>query len=107
MKKLFKKDESKEALKQHIKMVDDEINVLTIEVSKEKDVDNRDKLLNQLDRLVKIRGDLATGLAMGVNKKELINGAFNIGTLLMILRYERLEVISSKAFSLVTKRFRG
>lgn len=67
---------------------------------------------NNVDRIVKLKGELIEMLDAGKKTKwsdkidvnTLISGGISVASLLLILNYEKLDIITSKAFNLAIKR---
>lgn len=75
-------------------------------------VNNKVNIIEEMDRILKLKGQLVE--MQGVTKTNrwrnkldinvLINGGISIATVLIILNYEKADIITSKAFGLATKR---
>lgn len=58
-------------------------------------------LIEELERLSKIRD--AEKAYSKVKKDTLVNGLFHIGGILLVLNFEKLDVVISKAFNQATR----
>jgi hypothetical protein len=63
--------------------------------------------IKKLEDLTKIRCQLAEAKVKESNAPAIISGVVGISAIVLVLRYEKAEVITSKAFSMATKMFRG
>jgi hypothetical protein len=68
--------------------------------------DEFDRTLDQLNKLVHImmqvqRQPAESKLDKFLSNPALINGVFSLGIALLVLNYERLEIITSRAFNFV------
>ncbi len=67
--------------------------------------DEYDKVLREIMDLIHIqdtvmkRPEWESRISKFVNNQALVGGVFTIGTTLLVLHYERLEIITSRAFS--------
>lgn len=94
-------------LTKNIKALDEEINKLIIEMTESEDQDTKDRLETRIDELTDIRTKLSKDKVSESHAREIISGLVGIGGIILVLKHEKTEVITSKAFSMATKMFRG
>lgn len=63
--------------------------------------------VNKLEDLTKIRCLLAEAKVKESNAPAIISGVVGLSAILLVLNYEKTEIVTSKAFSIATKMFRG
>ena len=63
--------------------------------------------VNKLEELVKLRCLLSEAKVKESNVPAIISGVVGISAILLVLKHEQAEIITSKAFSMATKMFRG
>ena len=63
--------------------------------------------LQKLDELTKVRCQLAEAKVKESNAPVIISGVVGISAILLVLNYEKKDIITSKAFSIATKMFKG
>lgn len=63
--------------------------------------------LNKLEELVKLRGQLSEAKVRESNAPAIISLIGSVGAIVLVLKHEQAEIITSKAFSIATKMFRG
>ena len=61
----------------------------------------------KLDELIKMRGQLTESKVKSSHTSLLVSSGVSIASVLLVLHYEKAEVVTSKAFSMATKMFRG
>lgn len=94
-------------LKMNIKSIDFKIALLSTKLtSEDSDMEYR-KALTKIEDLTKVRCQLAASLQESSNKGAVISGLFGVAGIVIVLKYEEKEVITSKAFSMLTGLFRG
>lgn len=101
-------------LKQNIKAIDERIAVLMEELDNDESGEQTIFISMKLERLIEMRDKLSQNKVNESNSKEIISGALGIGASLvgivglkMVLKYEETDVVTSKAFSMLPKLFRG
>lgn len=62
--------------------------------------------LAKLDELVKLRGSLTESKVKSSYKPLIISGVFSVSSVALVLHYEKVDVVASKAFGML-KSFRG
>lgn len=102
MKKLIKKTK----LQENIDALDLEIGVLTQELI-DAEGDTYDKISEKIGVLTEVRASLANDKINGSHSKEIISGAVALAGLVLVLKHEKADIITTKAFSMATKLFRG
>lgn len=63
-------------------------------------------ILTRIEDLTKVRCQLAESKTLMSNAKDWIAGSLGVATTMMVLKHEKTEVITSKAFGLAGKLFR-
>lgn len=63
--------------------------------------------MNKLDELTKIRTMLSEAKVKESNAPAVISGVIGLSAILLVLKHEEANIITSKAFSIATKMFRG
>lgn len=86
--------------------LDRQIEELTIEVTIEARSGHQANI-KKLEELTKIRSQLAESKVNQSHAPALISGLFGISAVLLVLNYEKADIVTSKAFSLATGLFRG
>lgn len=94
-------------LKANIEKLDLQIGKLMDELIQETDAVKRKEITNEIESLKGIRCDLADSKVNDAIKKEIISGLISIGGMILVLKHEKTDVITTKAMSLATKLFRG
>lgn len=95
-------------VKTHIEGIDKEIESLMIQLAETQAIGEQYKnILDRVETLVKIREELVTPKKADKNSNlyigALITGAFSIAQLLMIMNYEKTDIITTKGMTVVTK----
>lgn len=94
-------------LKNNIKALDKEIGEITLKLAKAEKEEDVAKMTKRIDELTKIRTQLSNDLVNESYSKEIIAGAVSIASILLVLKYEEDNIITTKAFSMIPKMFRG
>lgn len=94
-------------LKANIKKLDEGIAVLIDKIQEEENEAAVMVLKIRLDELVKMRCELATSKANDSYSKEIVSGLVSVVGMVLVLKHEKTDIITSKAFSMATKLFRG
>lgn len=94
-------------LKANIKELDVQIAVLMEKIKECNDANKRKVLLDEVDALTELRIKLGDSLEASSHVKEILTGAFGIASMGLVLHFEKANVVTSKAFSMVGKVFRG
>lgn len=94
-------------LKSNIKEIDVEINKLIVEMKDIEDEDERNAIETRIDKLSIIRQKMSEDLVNESYSKEILAGAVSLGAIVLVLKHEKSEIITTKAFSMATKLFRG
>lgn len=63
--------------------------------------------LAKLEELTKIRCQLAESKVKASVKPAVVTGLFGMASMVVVLKYEQAEVITSKAFGMATSMFKG
>lgn len=93
----------------NIEDLDSKIGVLTKELEEIEDEEEYEIAVSKIDSLVELRTKLAKSKADGrvSVKPVVISGLFGLASVLVVLKYEERDVITSKAFNMATSMFRG
>ena len=93
-------------LKANLKAIDVKIGKLMEELSETEKQDEQEMILVKIDDLTKIREKLSNSKVSESYSKELISGALGIASMVLVLRYEKVDIVTSKAFGLVPNMFK-
>jgi predicted RNase H-like nuclease (RuvC/YqgF family) len=63
--------------------------------------------LHKLDELTKVRCQLAEAKVKESNAPVIITSLVGLSAIALVLHYEKAEIVTSKAFGIATKMFRG
>lgn len=91
----------------NIKRLDNKIGELIIQYNEEEDEVKRTVLLEEIEALKDIRIDLKTSRVEGSNSHLWISGAISIASILLVMNYEEEDVITTKAWNIVTRIFKN
>lgn len=69
--------------------------------------DEYELINSRLKDLTETRCDLASSLEGAKYTREIIGSAFGLAATVLVLKHEKADVITSKAFSIATRMFRG
>lgn len=94
-------------LKVNIELVDAQITKLMGELETAKTQDDYDTIESKLETLTKLRKTMSEDKVNASYKKEIISGLVGLGGLVLVLKHEKTEVITTKAFGMLPKLFRG
>lgn len=93
---------------EHIKAIDVRIEALLEDISNY-DIysDEYESMTDRLEQLVKVRNELkpvrSGDKVKVIDLTTIVNGAVSVLSLMMILEYEKTEVVTTKALSVATK----
>lgn len=91
----------------NIREIDEQIGKLTKELNDLEYEQAYDMKMNRIKDLTDLRTKLAESREEGSVKGIVTSGALSIASVLIILKYEEKEIITSKAYSIATSMFRG
>lgn len=95
-------------LKTNIRKIDERIEVLIEQLDALEDNSGDEELLtSEINELTKIRKTLSENKVSESYLKEVIQLVGGFGAIALVLKYEKTEIITSKAFGLATSLFRG
>lgn len=94
-------------LKQNIENFDLYICNLMSELLIEEDEDKLELIQKKIDKATELRCKLSESKVADSYTKEIITGAIGIGSMILVLKHEKADIITTKAFSMATKMFRG
>lgn len=90
----------------NIRRLDNQIGKLILQYNEEEDEVKRTVLLEEIESLTDIRVDLKTSKVEGSNSHLWISGAISIASILLIMDYEKEDVITTKAWNIATRIFK-
>lgn len=91
----------------NIKDLDVRIGQLNEELLELEDSEEIEKTIKQIEQLTDIRCKLSESNKLGSIKPVVVSGLFGVASMVMVLKYEEKDIITSKAFGMVTNMFRG
>lgn len=91
----------------NIKRLDNKIGELILQYNEEEDEVKRTVILEEIEALKDIRIDLKTSRVEGSNSHLWISGAISIASILLVMNYEEEDVITTKAWNIVTRIFKN
>ena len=80
---------------------------LTEELEELGDFKKIEETMVKLERLTELRCKLSESSKLGSVKPAVVTGLFGVVSMVMVLKYEEKDIITSKAFNMVTSMFRG
>lgn len=93
-------------LKANIKKIDVKIGELMEELIVAENPDDQELILVRIDELTKVRNKLSSDKVSESYSKELISGAIGLTSMVLVLRYEKADIITSKAFDMVKSMYK-
>lgn len=90
-----------------IKELDRQIDELAVELKNYNKDDIYQTKLKNLEALTKVRCQLDESRIKGSNAPVLISGLLGVASILLVLHYEKTDIVTSKAISMATSLFRG
>lgn len=95
-------------LNKNIKKIDETIEVL-MEQAMAEDITKQkyDEIMAKIDKLTDIRRQLSENKVSESHAKEILSGLIGITGMVLVLKHEKADIITTKAFSMATKLFRG
>lgn len=98
----------KKQLTINIEELDKKIGKLNEKLSSlEEEDEDYELTVSKIEDLTDIRCKLSESKVKSSIKPLVVSGVFGVATTVIVLRYEKTEVITSKAFNMVTGMFRG
>ena len=94
-------------LKKNIKALDLEIEKLHAQLADADDNAEYGDIIERIEQLTDLRCKLSESKVLSSHSKEIISGLIGIAGMVLVLKHEQTEVITTKAFSMATKMFRG
>lgn len=98
---------SKKQLKANIRRIDEEVAKLHNELIHAEDDETYDGIIERIEKLTELRCKLTESKVSDSYTKEILSGAIGIASMVLVLHYEKADAITSKAFNMVTQKFRG
>lgn len=94
-------------IRHNVKDLDNKIGeLLELYESTEDDV-KRAELMDEIKDLTDIRSKLNTSKVEDSNSSLWVSGALSIATVVLIMKYEETDIITSKAFNIATRIFKN
>ena len=91
-------------VKEALKAIDVQLQTLSLELaSLSAQDDNYEKVTGQIETLVDIREELRGRKFEPVKLDTIISGVVSIASVLLITKHEKVDIITSKAFTIATK----
>lgn len=100
------KDQKDGKLSDVVIELDKQIEELAMMIAKIEVDEVYDRKLKKLEDLTKIRGELSECKVNESNAPAVITGVLGMTTVLMVLKHEKTDIITSKAFNIATKWFK-
>lgn len=91
----------------NIKSLDLKIGKLNEELEGIDDNDEYEITIGKIESLTALRCKLSESKNVNSVKPLVVSGLFGIASVVIVLKYEETEVITSKAFNMATSMFRG
>lgn len=91
----------------NIKELDLKIGKLSEELEGVEDEGKIMSIMQQLDKLTELRCKLSESKENNSIKPVVVSSLFGVASLLIVLKYEEKDVITSKAFNMLPSIFRG
>ena len=91
----------------NIRRLDNQIGKLILQYNEEEDDVKRTVLMEEIEALTDIRMNLKTSKVEGSNSHLWVSGAISITSILLIMDYEKEDVITTKAWNIVTRIFKN
>jgi predicted RNase H-like nuclease (RuvC/YqgF family) len=105
--KLVEKDEKGKTKSDIVVELDRQIEELTKMIEHLESDEVYTAKLKKLEDLTNVRCRLAEAKVKESNAPVIISGVVGISAILLVLHYEKAEIVTSKAFGIATKMFRG
>lgn len=94
-------------LNANIKEIDTQIAKLMVELDAVVEDNEYEMILMKIDDLAKLRDKLSTNKVNESYSKEIVSGVIGMAAIVVVLKHEKADIITSKAFGIATKLFRG
>lgn len=91
----------------NLKELDNQIGELLTDYEGCKEESRRSALMNEIKELTDIREKLKASRETGSNSHLWVSGTISIATILLVMKYEETNVITSKAYNIATRIFRN
>lgn len=87
-----------------IKKLDERIEKLQVDLAEgTTNIRHQAEVNDEIDMLIDMRTKLTSNSSMDKLIPVILSGLFNIGGILIVLNYEKLDIITSKAFGMIKK----
>lgn len=97
----------KKQIRNNIEELDVQIRDLLEVLGETTDNETRNSLMDDIRELSELRIQLENNLGENSNMEHWIMGGLSLTGVALVLHYEKLDLVTSKAFSMVTNMFRG
>lgn len=94
-------------LKRNVNELDVRVSKLYQELDKAEDDTERKRIVEQIKDLADLRNKLSEVKTRESLVPIVVPGVIGIGAMLLVLNYEKTGIVTSKAFAMATKMFRG
>lgn len=98
---------SKKQLIANIEAIDLQIGKLIDELGGLEGTEEHKTIVQEIDDLTKIRKELTESKVKDSNAPAIISGLVGISAILLVLNFEKTDVVTSKAYSMATRLLRG
>lgn len=94
--------------KRTLKKIEERISVLVEKLNDgEMTVETREDTERQIDQLIGFRNELSKGKESKVWVAPVISGVFSMSGILLVLYFEKADIITTKAFNMATRMIKG
>ncbi len=90
-------------LKKNIKMIDDRINDLMVQLADVESGDDTTEIMAVIDKLTETRNKLSGNKVSESLSKEVVAGVISMAGILLVLKHEKADIITTKAFNMIKK----
>lgn len=97
----------KKQVKSNVELLDERIRVLSEKLNNEEFNQSTDKVYTELEKLIELRCDLAESRDRESYGPLVVSGLIQAAGILLVLHYEKTDVITSKVFGMATGLFKG
>lgn len=98
----------KKQIDDNIEDLDIKIGLLTYELGSIEDNEELyDRISKRLEKLIELRCKLSESRVKESKFPTVLSGAVQVSSILLVLHYEKTDIVTSKAFGMATKIFKG
>ncbi len=94
-------------LKANIEALDNHISKLMVELTTAVEAEDISELEARIEKATELRCKLTESKVSDSYSREIVSGLVSLTGMVLVLKHEKAEVITTKAFSMATKLFRG